>query len=501
MDEVRGWLAPLALLAVTGTPVLAADPPPLAVTGGLIAGRVSEDGHARTFERLPFAAPPLGELRWRPPAPVVLWHGVRKADKPGPACLQNDYQWNRESYLDGSEDCLTLDVRAPATVEKLLPVMVWIHGGSNRAGGSAGTVHSRITEQGVVLVSVQYRLGIFGFLAHRDLVAEQGGSSGNYGLMDQIAALRWVQANIASFGGDPGNVTIFGESAGSQDVSLLLAAPEARGLFHKALMQSGTPGFGMPFRPLAQALALGDQLDKLIGPGGVASLRQTSARALLAADLQLRDPVLWNQDFLWLRTTIDGRVLPRDPAQLLMEAPARPVIVGSNRYEFGPQPGSIDVAAYAQRWLGGRSEAALAFYRDEEAGGVDPRLGPLEARMETDFVFRCPATNLAKLLADRGWPVWRYEFDAPAVGASIGSLTTHGAEIGHILERRPLAPDGRGLQLQDYWINLAQTGDPNSAGLPHWPRFRHGDYAAIGPLGLTRQHGLRPQPCDLVSAL
>jgi para-nitrobenzyl esterase len=496
------WLAPLALLLGSAS-IQAAAPEnaPLAVTGGLIAGRLSDDGQARIFEGIPFAAPPLGNLRWRAPAPVIPWDGVRNADRPAPACLQNDYRWNRATYLFASEDCLTLDVRTAAHAGQRLPVMVWIHGGSNRAGGGGGTVYSRITEQGVVLVSIQYRLGIFGFLSHRELAAEQDGSSGNYGLMDQIAALRWVQQNIAQFGGDPANVTLFGESAGSQNVSLLLASPVARGLFHKAVMQSGTPGFGMAFRPLDQALALGDQLDALLGPGGVAGLRKTAANALLTADLQLRDSSLWNQDFLWLRATVDGRILPHDPARLLAEAPARPVIIGSNRFEFGPPPGSIDMAAYADRWLGDKASAALQFYRAEDAKGPDPRLGPVEARMETDIVFRCPATNLASLLAARGWPVWRYEFDAPAPGQPLDHLTAHGAEISYILDRHPLGPPNHALQLQDYWINLAKSGEPNGRGLPRWNRFAGGAYAAIGSQGLVMRRNLRPQPCNLVSAL
>lgn len=167
---------------------------PVRVSGGLVQGRLGEAGDARIFEGIPFAAPPLGDRRWRPPAPVIPWTGIRKVDKPAPACMQNDYGWNRANHLFASEDCLTLDVRAPMKGQRL-PVMVWIHGGSNRAGGAGGTVSSRITEQGVVLVAVQYRLGIFGFLAHRELAAEQAGASGNYGLMDQIAALlaerRW----------------------------------------------------------------------------------------------------------------------------------------------------------------------------------------------------------------------------------------------------------------------------------------------------------------------
>jgi para-nitrobenzyl esterase len=470
---------------------------PVRVGGGMVQGRISEAGDARIYEGIPFAAPPLGDLRWRPPAPVIPWTGIRKVDRPAPACMQNDYGWNRANHLYAAEDCLTLDVRAPLNGQRL-PVMVWIHGGSNRAGGSAGTVSSRITEQGVVLVAVQYRLGIFGFLAHRQLAEEQGGTSGNYGLMDQIAALQWVQDNIARFGGDPGNVTLFGESAGSQDISLLLATPLTHGLFHKAIMQSGTPGFGMAFRPRDKAFDLGNQLSAIGGGGDLAALRRVDAAALLAADLQLRDAALWDQSFLWLRTTIDGRVLSRAPDRLLAAAPPRPVILGSNRFEFGPSPGSVDITAYARHWLGPNAGRALAFYRAEEAGGADPRLGPIEARMETDFVFRCPAGNLAELLAKRGWPVWRYEFDAPAPGAPRDSLTAHGVEISYLLNREPL---GKALQFQDYWVNFAKAGDPNAEGLPFWGRFVGGAYAAIGTGGLLMRKNLRPKPCKLTGAL
>ena len=493
----------LGILLTGAFPAVTAAGPenlPVPVSGGLVQGRLADGGDARVFEGIPFAAPPLGGRRWRPPAPVIPWTGIRNAQKPAPACLQNDYGWNRVNHLFASEDCLTLDVRAPVNGRRL-PVMVWIHGGSNRAGGAGGTVSSRITEHGVVLVAVQYRLGIFGFLAHRQLAAEQGGTSGNYGLMDQIAALRWVQDNIARFGGDPGNVTLFGESAGSQDVSLLLATPLARGLFHKAIMQSGTPGFGMTHRSRAEAFALGDQLSVMAGAGGIGALRQADAAALLAVDLQLREAALRDQNFLWLRTTIDGRVLPRAPDRLLGAAPPLPVIVGSNRFEFGPPPGSIDIAAYARHWLGRKADKALAFYRVEEAAGADPRLGHIEGRMETDFVFRCPAGNFAALLAKRGWPVWRYEFDASAPGAPRGNLTAHAVEIGYILNREPLGPAGKAVQMQDYWVNFAKGGDPNGGGLPVWGRFIGGAYAAIGTGGLSMRKGLRSEPCNLIGAL
>jgi hypothetical protein len=257
-----------ALLAATMLWAGAAQaaPPTAAVTGGTIAGTMDDHG-TLLFRAIPFAAPPLGDLRWRPPAPVVPWQGQRDAARPGPSCLQNDYGWNHVDYVRASEDCLTLDVATPALDGKR-PVMVWIHGGSNRAGSAGETVRASLVRRGVVLVAVQYRLGLLGNLPHRALAAEQGGHTGNYGLMDQIAALRWVQANIARFGGDPANVTIFGESAGAQDVGLLLAAPETKGLFARAILESGTPSFGLSWRPLDQALRLGDQLDAVLGTGG-----------------------------------------------------------------------------------------------------------------------------------------------------------------------------------------------------------------------------------------
>lgn len=475
----------------------------VAVSGGLIEGTTSDDGSALLYQGIPYAAPPVANLRWRPPAPTTPWTGVRDAKREAPACLQNDYTWNRSQYLFGSEDCLTLDVRAPVTADKLLPVMVWIHGGSNRAGGSGGTVHSSITAKGVVLVSVQYRLGIFGFLSHRQLAAERGGSSGNYGLMDQIAALIWVQENISRFGGNPDNVTIFGESAGSQDVALLLASPSARRLFHKAIMQSGTPGFGMPPRPLSEALAIGDQLASLAGGGGIERLRAMSAHALLAADLNLKDPAIWTQEFLWLRPTLDGEILPRPPGSLFAEGTPRPVIIGSNRYEFGPAKGSIDTEAYARHWFGALSDDAMRLYKSEETDG-DPRLGHLEGRMETDVVFRCPANNLATQLSKLGWPVWKYEFDiGPDDGTPGGGLTSHAFEIRYILDRKPFGPSTSPVYLQDYWTAFAKAGSDRLPQLANWPAYspRSKSYVLFDAEGITSKNDLRREHCMMVGAI
>ncbi|WP_010545682.1 carboxylesterase/lipase family protein [Sphingomonas elodea] len=449
------------------------------VTGGAVRGSVAADG-AQVFRGIPYAAPPLDRLRWRAPQPVRPWRGERAAIEGAPACLQNDYGWNRGDATHASEDCLTLDVRTPGLTGKR-PVMVWIHGGSNRAGSARGTVESRITQQGVVLVAIQYRLGIFGFLAHRGAAAEAKGHAGNYGLMDQIAALRWVRANIAAFGGDPGNVTIFGESAGSQDVSLLLAAPAARGLFARAILQSGTPGFGMPFRPLGQALALGDQAERLAGVRGIAGLRAASAATLLATDRKLHDPVIarpdsvWNDDMVWLRTQIDGAVLPRSPRALLLAAPRRPVLLGTSIAEFGPAEGALDLSRALRLGFGAHADAAAALYRAPD----DRRGGPLLA-LSTDLIFTCPTEQLATLLAGRGWPVWRYRFDL----ARDGGRSSHGSELPFLFDG--LAIGGQPALLQQLWTRFATTGAQAAA----WPR-----YTPAYPLGVTFDSaGMTPGP-------
>ena len=489
------------LLALAAFPATAQN---AEVTGGTVQGRTSQDGRAHIYEGIPFAASPTGDNRWRAPQSVVPWTGVRSGAAPAPACLQNDYQWNRANYLFGSEDCLTLDIRTPTNSSGKLPIMVWIHGGSNRAGSGSGGAYSQITDQGVVLVTVQYRLGIFGFLSHRKLAEEQNGNSGNYGLMDQIAALKWVQSNIANFGGDPSNVTIFGESAGSQNVSLLLAAPPARGLFHKAIMQSGTPEFGMTYRPLTDAFKLGDQLDKIGDSNGdIAKLRRMSAHALLAADLELNDERTWSKEFIWLRPTIDGAVLPKNPSALLAEAPVRPVIIGTNRFEFGPAKGSIDIPAYTKYWFGENAAAATKRYQSEEKT-ADPRLGHLEARMETDAIFRCPANNLATQLSALGWPIWRYEFDiGPDDGSESGGLTSHAYEISFIMDRKPAGSGARAVQMQDYWTNFAKSGVPGGAGKAKWSSFTRATkaYAMFDRKGITPMSNLRAAACALVSAV
>ncbi|MBB3953750.1 carboxylesterase/lipase family protein [Novosphingobium sediminicola] len=456
------WRA-LWLAALLSAGAAQAAPPSVAITGGTVQG--STDAHGtQIFRAIPYAAPPLGAQRWRPPAPITPWKGLRDAAKAAPSCLQNDYGWNHADYVRASEDCLTLDVATAALTGKR-PVMVWIHGGSNRAGSAGDTVLSPLAQRGVVLVAIQYRLGIFGNLPHRALASEQGGHTGNYGLMDQIAALRWVQANIARFGGDPANVTIFGESAGGQDVGLLLAAPSTQGLFARAILQSGTPSFGLTWRPLPEALRIGDQLDAVLGTnGGIEPLRAASAHALLEADRALHDPALQSDDFLWLRTTIDGMVLPDTPAALMAHTLPRPVIIGSNRAEFGLPGGRPHRDAGVDAAFGPNADKARTFYHlDQSDPPADPRLGNRDLRIATDILFRCPAGQWADVLSRAGSKVWRYEFDL----AANGGLSFHGSDISYVLS------DARfgSLSLADYWLSFAKSGDPNDDARPPWPAF------------------------------
>jgi para-nitrobenzyl esterase len=456
------------------------------VPGGTVRG--SGSGDELVFRAVPYAAPPLGDLRWRPPQPVKAWPGVRDATRNGPACLQNSEGWNRANWLYASEDCLTLDIRTSSLIGKR-PVMVWIHGGSNRSGSSAGPADSDLTEQGVVAVGVQYRLGVLGFLSLPELAAEQGGSSGNYGLMDQIAALRWVHDNVARFGGDPDNVTIVGESAGSEDVSLLLAAPAAQGLFEKAIMESGTPGFGMPYRSLLDAEGLGETFARSAdAEGDLAKLRALSPVALLSLQETFGEPATRGASFTFLRTTIDGKVLPKAPDALIASNKPKPVIIGTDKVEFGPADDDLDLAEFAHYWFGDDSAQALAAYRAEKA---DPRRGHLSLRMQSDAEFHCPTDRLADLLASHGWPVWRYEFD---VGEN-GGVTRHAYEIGWVFERKPLPG---GVAMQDYWAALAVAGDPNgkagrTAARPKWQRWdpEHPRQMAFGQQTTAMEAGRR----------
>lgn len=488
----------LAVAALLAAPIAAhgqASPRVTTRVGALLG--VTGEGGTSLFLGVPFARPPVGDLRWRAPQPVD-WAGERAATVAGPACLQAPLGWNDKDAARSSEDCLYLDVSTPALDPAARrPVMVWIHGGANWAGSGDGVVRSNLARQGVVVVSVQYRLGVFGFLSHPALSAEGGGSSGNYALMDLITALRWVHDNIAVFGGDPANVTLFGHSAGGQDVGLLMLTPQARGLFARGILESGTPGFGFPPRTLAQNEAIGVDLARRAGATGAASgarelaaLRRASGPDLLDAAKGLTAPID-DQSFIWTQAVVDGTVLPFAPDVLLAQDGAAPMIVGDSAREialFGADPDR------ARAWIRTQpiadADALLRAYglNRSPSPAPDPVNGDIATRVATDRMFRCPANHVAKRRTARGGRVWRYELEVAAPGAAAVS---HGSELAYVFERR------EGPPLQAYWLNFARTGDPNGPGLPLWPTYgKPGRYLAFTAGGPVARQGLALTACE-----
>lgn len=454
-------VAALALAAAMPDVVVQTD-------AGKIAGEAAPDGR-HLFRGVPFAQPPIGDLRWKPPVPVRPWTGIRDATKSGPGCMQLDYGWNHGNADNQSEDCLYLEVVSPnMRPAKLLPVMVWIHGGGNRAGGAIGTIQSDLGKQ-VVLVSIQYRLGAFGFLSHAALTAESPHhSSGNYGLLDQQAALRWVQSNIAKFGGDPRNVTIFGESAGAQDVGLQYLSPLAHGLFAKGIEESGTAGFGMPPRSLTENEAIGETLVTLAGAPAHAdatALRRIPAEALVQAAEKTPVSAAIDNSYIWLQAVNDGWVLTEPPTATLARTGGAPLplIVGSNAREIDAFYDMAHLQSAIDSTFGANAAQGRAFY---DRLTPDPRRGSVLLQGATDLAFACPAGVIAAAHAKAGHPTWQYEFDYALPGQQVSHSYEIRFAMGAPASFPPSAPP-----LESYWITFARTGDPNGPGLPRWEPY------------------------------
>ncbi len=467
---------------------------------GPIEGAASAAGQA--FLGIPYAAPPVGELRWRAPQPVAAWTKPRPATELGPTCLQNlslDAQVGRHGTgpLLGQEDCLTLNVYAPpaAGSGQGRPVMVWIHGGALLLGSSGQYDPSVLARNtGALVVTINYRLGALGFLAHPALRGHPG--EGAFGLLDQQAALRWVRANIASFGGDPRRVTLFGQSAGAWSTCYQMASPEAAGLFSRAILESGACITSETSLPAASAEAGGERMASALGcdgPDVLACLRGKPAEDLAGA-LAERDGVTGPNS--WAPATgLD--VLPLAPRDAFAAGRFNkvPVIDGTNRdegrlfgYLRGFQADLLTAGSYEaeiERLFPTHAAAILAHY---PADGFDsPRLA--YAAVLTDGLFACPARALDRLLA-RTVPVFAYEFDDPEAPFSLPvppwaapMHAYHTAEIAYVFGSSWILADPANFGVEQVrlsaliqadWGAFARTGSPAAAGGPAWPRFRDG---------------------------
>ena len=482
-------MKPLAtLLALAG---LSAGPAAAQAIVDAPAGQVSgtTSGTTRVFKGIPYALPPIGERRWTAPAPMQRWQGMRRATGFGPACVQPTPKaasvYSPTTPLPTSEDCLSLNIWSPRNAAKA-PVLVWIHGGALLTGSSREDLYDgrRLAERGIVVVSINYRLGALGWMAHPGLSAENPkGLSGNYGLLDQVAALKWVRDNVAAFGGDPGNVTIAGESAGALSVTYLMTAPPARGLFHRAIAQSAY----MVTTPELKRTAYGLPSGEAAGQGVAAALKTPDVAALRSLDAQrLTDGAAAAGFQPW--GLVDGAILPEQLVDAFDAGrQARvPVLAGFNQGEIRSlrilaPPAPADAASY---------EAAIrARYGDLSAAFLQlyPAATYRESILATtrDALYGWTSERLARRQAERGQASYLYLFDHgyPAMDEA-GLHAFHASELPYMfgtLDRTgplwPRIPDmRREVALSDamvgYWASFAATGVPTARGAPPWPRFR-----------------------------
>jgi len=507
--------------------------PTLAVTGGQIRGSLLTQGGA-VFKGIPFAQAPVGDLRWREPIPVKAWTGVRDATTFGVPCAQNS---GGRMMENSREDCLFINVWTPEwPVKSRRPVMFWIHGGGNFGGSAsnAGFDGESLARQGVVLVSANYRLTLFGFFAHPELTRESTHhASGNYGLMDQIAALKWVRDNIAKFGGDPSNVTIFGQSAGAVDANVLMTSPLAKGLFHKVIAESGTvtrnpdaATLGMtalaPSMPvkagavsysdaagLSEAEKKGSEIASLLKAppdGALKFLRDAPAAEILKVAAMPQMSIGPANGLI-----VDGWVFPKSPAEVFATGREQrlPLLIGNNsRERTPPQTGTDELANAMEAMYGPLTLGSLMLYRVHEANvPPDPLYGGTATQWVVDTMYRCPVVAQLAWHAAAGNIGYEYQFDRAAPGReAVGAV--HGAEVPYVFGA---LSGGRGgvnyadadreisSAMQRYWTNFAKTGNPNGENLPVWPKF---DTASRGYMEFTQdgpaaREGLRRPYCDL----
>lgn len=488
------------LVATCGVTAFGADS--VTTTLGLVEGTSSRDDSIEVFKGIPYAAPPVGELRWRPPQSAVKWTEVRKCDEFGPKSLQ-------ENPGKQDEDCLYLNVwrpREPGSAK--LPVMVWIHGGgfTQGSGHQPGYDGTQLAKRGVVLVTINYRLGALGFMTHPALSAESPhGSSGNYAILDQIAALKWVRDNIANFGGDPNNVTVFGESAGGTSVYLLTATPLSKGLFHRAILES--PWLDpVIFRDLRKENENGapaefdgeEQARKLLGEETDDVLKKL--RALPAKEILAKVKQRWP-------VATDGWVFPKAPHEIYAAGEQHdiPTIVGTNRDEgtmFAPRKafgGTLKTYKQAMtERFGEHGDKVAEFYGPESKD----KLWRVAVQQISDVWFIQPAREFARAMDKQRSPVWMYHFTKPVWGW-MGAA--HAAEIGYVfgnLENPKEDDAALSATFMDYWVQFAKSGNPNVEGQPNWPAFSTTkDQHLVMDKAIKVGTGLRRGACDMLDAI
>jgi para-nitrobenzyl esterase len=474
-----------------------AAPAPVTVAGGAVQGMI--EGGVVHYWGIPFAAPPVGDLRWRPPQPAKPWTGTLLADKFGHDCMQNSptrAPWPHREPTP-AEDCLYLNVWEPATAAPAarLPVLVWIYGGGFQIGSSATSLFdgTHFAQDGVVLVSFNYRLNKFGFFAHPALTKESPDAPlGNYAVLDQIAALKWVRANIAAFGGDPANVTIFGESAGAMSVQYLMTSPLAKGLFDKAISESGFGRFHL--QSFAEAEAKGKTAAASWGVTG----DDAAALRALPADKVLGDTTMSHNGF-W--PMIDGKIVPEQTIDAFNAGHIAhvPFIVGSNSYEIGLFP--TMAAGLSQKFAAEWPKAETLF---DGFGRNDPKI--LEMQVATDFILTEPTRALARDAVKAGMPtyVYYYAYVNPALRARYPGAP-HFFEVPAVFATMPMIEPHPGPEtpnvvaaMHSRWVAFAKTGKPGD-----WPAFAAGKEAWLDVTGegaAAQQDLLKPR-LDFVAAL